>query len=133
MKINVTGYPLMVHMYMPRVRISLAGHNHFHHPPFLPHPNTHLFFPFPFLSILKRLLVEDPFSFLIFVLIRDKDIGPVSVQKMGKCKGCGKLGRMLPRDGPVNAYYSSLLCSPVVSVWDCIVRKMRYSYRPEWV
>ncbi|KAK5811753.1 hypothetical protein PVK06_027121 [Gossypium arboreum] len=63
----------------------------------------------------------------------DKDIGPVSVQKMGKCKGCGKLGRMLPRDGPVNAYYSSLLCSPVVSVWDCIVRKMRYSYRPEWV
>ncbi|KAK8283825.1 hypothetical protein V6Z11_A08G113600 [Gossypium hirsutum] len=52
---------------------------------------------------------------------------------MGKCKGCGKLGRMLPRDGPVNAYYSSLLCSPVVSVWDCIVRKMRYSYRPEWV
>ncbi|PPD72916.1 hypothetical protein GOBAR_DD30185 [Gossypium barbadense] len=51
---------------------------------------------------------------------------------MGKCKGCGKLGRMLPRDGPVNAYYSSLLCSPVVSVWDCIVRKMRYSYRPEW-
>ncbi|KAA3469929.1 Transport protein SEC31 [Gossypium australe] len=63
----------------------------------------------------------------------DKDIGSVSVRKMGKCKGCGKLGRMLPRDGPVNAYYSSLLCSPVVSVWDCIVRKMRYSYRPEWV
>ncbi|XP_021290278.1 uncharacterized protein LOC110421041 isoform X2 [Herrania umbratica] len=39
---------------------------------------------------------------------------------MGKCKGCGKLGRMLPRDGPVNTYHSALLCSPVVSVWDCI-------------
>ncbi|XWS61222.1 hypothetical protein CRYUN_Cryun07bG0107200 [Craigia yunnanensis] len=63
----------------------------------------------------------------------DKLIGSLSVHKMGKCKGCGKLGRMLPRDGPVNAYHSALLCSPVVSVWDCIVRKMRYSYRPEWV
>ncbi|MBA0768121.1 hypothetical protein Gotri_016952 [Gossypium trilobum] len=51
---------------------------------------------------------------------------------MGKCKGCGKLGRMMPRDGPVNAFHSVLLCSPVVSVWDCIVRKMRYLYRPEW-
>ncbi|TYH55037.1 hypothetical protein ES332_D09G211500v1 [Gossypium tomentosum] len=48
---------------------------------------------------------------------------------MGKCKGCGKLGRMMPRDGPVNAFHSVLLCSPVVSVWDCIVRKMRYLYR----
>ncbi|RXI10051.1 hypothetical protein DVH24_042840 [Malus domestica] len=53
--------------------------------------------------------------------------------KMGKCKGCGKLGRMMPRGGSVSAYQFSLLLSPVVSVWDCIVRKMRYSYRPEWV
>ncbi|KAG2675694.1 hypothetical protein I3843_06G002900 [Carya illinoinensis] len=52
---------------------------------------------------------------------------------MGKCKGCGKLGRMAPRDGSVSAYDSALLLSPVVSVWDCIVRKMRYSYIPEWV
>ncbi|MBA0558686.1 hypothetical protein Golob_015695 [Gossypium lobatum] len=47
---------------------------------------------------------------------------------MGKCKGCGKLGRMMPRDGPVNAFHSVLLCSLVVSVWDCIVRKMRYFF-----
>ncbi|KAK4571487.1 hypothetical protein ACB098_12G054400 [Castanea mollissima] len=52
---------------------------------------------------------------------------------MGKCKGCGKLGRMVPRGGSVSAYDSALLLSPVVSVWDCIVRKMRYSFRPEWV
>ncbi|KAB2055093.1 hypothetical protein ERO13_A11G012000v2 [Gossypium hirsutum] len=52
---------------------------------------------------------------------------------MVKCKGCGKLGRMLPGDGPAKAYHYALLCSPVVSVWDCIVRKMRYSYIPEWV
>ncbi|CAB4273996.1 unnamed protein product [Prunus armeniaca] len=51
---------------------------------------------------------------------------------MGKCKGCGKLGRMMPRGGSVSAYQFSLLLSPVVSVWDCIVRKMRYSYIPEW-
>lgn len=55
------------------------------------------------------------------------------VQRMGKCKGCGKLGRMVPTDGSVSAYNSALLLSPVVSVWDCIVRKMRYSYIPEWV
>ncbi|PPD82987.1 hypothetical protein GOBAR_DD20090 [Gossypium barbadense] len=53
--------------------------------------------------------------------------------KMGRCKGCGKLGRILPRDEPVNPYHSAFLCSPVVSVWDCIVRKMRYSCRPEFV
>ncbi|KAB2001179.1 hypothetical protein ERO13_A12G255400v2 [Gossypium hirsutum] len=52
---------------------------------------------------------------------------------MGRCKGCGKLGRILPRDEPVNPYHSAFLCSPVVSVWDCIVRKMRYSCRPEFV
>jgi len=55
------------------------------------------------------------------------------VQRMGKCKGCGKLGRMVTRDGSLSAYNSALLLSPIVSVWDCIVRKMRYSYRPEWV
>ncbi|TQD81622.1 hypothetical protein C1H46_032860 [Malus baccata] len=47
------------------------------------------------------------------------------MRKMGKCKGCGKLGRMMPRGGSVSAYQFSLLLSPVVSVWDCIVRKMR--------
>ncbi|KAK4350881.1 hypothetical protein RND71_030194 [Anisodus tanguticus] len=51
---------------------------------------------------------------------------------MGKCKVFGKLGSMVS-DGPVSAYRSSLLQSPVVSVWDCIVRKMRYSFRPEFV
>ncbi|KAJ8752878.1 hypothetical protein K2173_008613 [Erythroxylum novogranatense] len=52
---------------------------------------------------------------------------------MSKCKGCGKLGRMVPRDGFVSGYHVSLMLSPVVSVWDCIVRKKRYSFRPEWV
>nr|XP_016480812.1 PREDICTED: uncharacterized protein LOC107801911 isoform X2 [Nicotiana tabacum]XP_016480813.1 PREDICTED: uncharacterized protein LOC107801911 isoform X2 [Nicotiana tabacum]XP_016480814.1 PREDICTED: uncharacterized protein LOC107801911 isoform X2 [Nicotiana tabacum]XP_016480815.1 PREDICTED: uncharacterized protein LOC107801911 isoform X2 [Nicotiana tabacum]XP_016480816.1 PREDICTED: uncharacterized protein LOC107801911 isoform X2 [Nicotiana tabacum]XP_016480817.1 PREDICTED: uncharacterized pro len=51
---------------------------------------------------------------------------------MVKRKGCEKLGRMV-RDRSGSAYQSSLLQSPVVSVWDCIVRKMRYSYIPEWV
>ncbi|KAJ4834229.1 hypothetical protein Tsubulata_018370 [Turnera subulata] len=46
---------------------------------------------------------------------------------MGKCEGCGKLGRMAPRDEYVDAYHFSLLLCPVVSVWDCIVRKMRKS------
>ncbi|KAH7538095.1 hypothetical protein FEM48_Zijuj03G0162800 [Ziziphus jujuba var. spinosa] len=56
------------------------------------------------------------------------------VFNMGKCKGCGKLGRMVPRGGEsVSVHQFSLLLSPVVSVWDCVVRKMRYSYRPEWV
>lgn len=36
-------------------------------------------------------------------------------------------------DGPVSDYQSSLLQSPGVSVWDCIVRKIRYSFRPEFV
>ncbi|CAN4087693.1 unnamed protein product [Withania somnifera] len=51
---------------------------------------------------------------------------------MGKCKGCGKLGRM-GSDASLSAYQSSILQSPVVSFWDCIVRKMRYSFRPEFV
>ncbi|CAJ1952874.1 unnamed protein product [Sphenostylis stenocarpa] len=51
--------------------------------------------------------------------------------RMGKCKGCGKLGRMRPSH--MSAYEFSLMLAPVVSVWDCVVRKMRYSYRPEWV
>ncbi|CAJ1977013.1 unnamed protein product [Sphenostylis stenocarpa] len=52
---------------------------------------------------------------------------------MGKCKGCGKLGRMGPTNGSMSAYEFSLMLSPVVSFWDCIFRKMRYSYRPEWM
>nr|GMC94482.1 unnamed protein product [Ipomoea batatas]GMC96373.1 unnamed protein product [Ipomoea batatas]GMC96375.1 unnamed protein product [Ipomoea batatas]GMC98539.1 unnamed protein product [Ipomoea batatas]GMD02271.1 unnamed protein product [Ipomoea batatas] len=47
-------------------------------------------------------------------------------------QGCGKLGGMA-RDRTVSSYQFFVLQSPVVSVWDCIVRKMRYSYRPEWV
>ncbi|KAK7270466.1 hypothetical protein RIF29_23631 [Crotalaria pallida] len=46
---------------------------------------------------------------------------------------CGKLGGMGPRDGSMSAYEFSLLLSPVISFWDCIVRKMRYSCRPDWV
>ncbi|KAG5012857.1 hypothetical protein JHK82_024998 [Glycine max] len=46
---------------------------------------------------------------------------------MGKCKGCGKLGRMRPSH--MSAYEFSLMLAPVVSVWDCIVRKMRKSQR----
>ncbi|KAF8413218.1 hypothetical protein HHK36_001194 [Tetracentron sinense] len=33
---------------------------------------------------------------------------------MGKCKGCGKLGRIVPRDGSVSAYHYSLMLSPVL-------------------
>ncbi|KAK3037233.1 hypothetical protein RJ639_030126 [Escallonia herrerae] len=55
----------------------------------------------------------------------------IGVYKMGKCKGSEKLGRMVTT--VVSAYQFSLLLSPVVSVWECIVRKMRYSFRPEWV
>uniref|UniRef100_A0A7N0RBC7 Uncharacterized protein n=1 Tax=Kalanchoe fedtschenkoi TaxID=63787 RepID=A0A7N0RBC7_KALFE len=52
---------------------------------------------------------------------------------MGRCKGSGKLRRIVSRESSVTAYHYALLLSPVVSVWDCIVRKMRYSFRPEWV
>uniref|UniRef100_A0A0R0FSE5 Uncharacterized protein n=3 Tax=Glycine subgen. Soja TaxID=1462606 RepID=A0A0R0FSE5_SOYBN len=45
---------------------------------------------------------------------------------MGKCKGCGKLGRMRPSH--MSAYEFSLMLAPVVSVWDCIVRKMSIYY-----
>lgn len=51
---------------------------------------------------------------------------------MGKSKGIGKLGRMARVDS-VSSYQFSLMLSPIVSVWDCIVRKKRYSFRPEWV
>ncbi|KAE9617387.1 hypothetical protein Lalb_Chr03g0034821 [Lupinus albus] len=50
---------------------------------------------------------------------------------MGKCKHCGKLIRMTPWEGSVSAYEFSMLLSPVVSIWDCIFCKMRYSYRPK--
>nr|POE51185.1 hypothetical protein CFP56_49401 [Quercus suber] len=70
---------------------------------------------------------DSPFPLHVSILL------VLLVQRMGKCKGCGKLGRMVPRGGSVSAYDSALLLSPVVSVWECIVRKMRYSFRPEWV
>ncbi|KAA0033697.1 uncharacterized protein E6C27_scaffold239G001680 [Cucumis melo var. makuwa] len=60
-------------------------------------------------------------------------LGSFDMHKMDKWKGSGKLGRLVPRGGSMTSYKYALLLSPVVSVWDCIVRKMRYSYRPEWV
>ncbi|KAK8478540.1 hypothetical protein V6N12_057992 [Hibiscus sabdariffa] len=59
----------------------------------------------------------DAFAFLPFLISGEGHDG--------RSKGCGKSGRMLQRDQPVNVYHSAFLCSPVVSVWDCIVRKMR--------
>ncbi|KAI3458104.1 hypothetical protein Pfo_014767 [Paulownia fortunei] len=50
---------------------------------------------------------------------------------MGR-KSCGKLGTMM-KDRSISAYGFSLLLSPVISFWECSVRKMRYSFRPEWV
>ena len=47
--------------------------------------------------------------------------------------GCENSGKKLIRDASIKAFNFSLLLSPVVSFWDCIVRKMRYSFRPEWV
>ncbi|CAN7039339.1 unnamed protein product [Brassica rapa subsp. trilocularis] len=44
-----------------------------------------------------------------------------------------KMGQVVPSDKSADSYSVSLLLSPVVSVWDCIVRKMRYTYVPEWV
>lgn len=45
---------------------------------------------------------------------------------------CEKSRRMMRRGGLIGSQYSLMLC-PVLSVWECIVRKMRYSFRPEWV
>jgi hypothetical protein len=44
-----------------------------------------------------------------------------------------KFGTTLTIDELAGTYYFSLLLSPVVSFWDCIFRKIRYSFRPEWV
>ncbi|KAG0531203.1 hypothetical protein BDA96_04G003700 [Sorghum bicolor] len=44
-----------------------------------------------------------------------------------------KFGTRLTIDEIAGAYHFSLLLSPVVSFWDCIFRKIRYSFRPEWV
>lgn len=38
-------------------------------------------------------------------------------QEMGECQGCEKIGRM------VSGYQNSLILSPVISFWECIVRK----------
>ncbi|CAN1158649.1 hypothetical protein LINPERPRIM_LOCUS11964 [Linum perenne] len=40
---------------------------------------------------------------------------------------------MAQRDQSVSGYHFAIMLSPVISFWDCIVRKMRYSHRPEWV
>ncbi|KAK9672596.1 hypothetical protein RND81_12G111000 [Saponaria officinalis] len=52
---------------------------------------------------------------------------------MGKCNVCEKLGTMLPRNELVGSYQFALLLSPLISVWDCTVRTIRYNYGPEWV
>jgi len=44
-----------------------------------------------------------------------------------------KFGTRLTIVEIAGAYHFSLLLSPVVSFWDCIFRKIRYSFRPEWV
>ncbi|GMP70332.1 hypothetical protein CsSME_00029220 [Camellia sinensis var. sinensis] len=57
----------------------------------------------------------------------------IGVQNMGKCKGCGKLRSMVLRDGSVSVYPFPLMLSPVVSVCEYIVCKIKYPFRPEWV
>ncbi|CAN1267539.1 hypothetical protein LINPERPRIM_LOCUS12843 [Linum perenne] len=48
---------------------------------------------------------------------------------MGKCIDCGKLHRTVSRNESLSRHSFAISLSPVVSFWDCIVRKMRYSYR----
>ena len=53
---------------------------------------------------------------------------------MGQDLLSNKFGtRLTIADEIAGAYHFSLLLSPVVSFWDCIFRKIRYSFRPEWV
>ncbi|KAM0034278.1 hypothetical protein Hdeb2414_s0016g00495691 [Helianthus debilis subsp. tardiflorus] len=52
---------------------------------------------------------------------------------MSKCVGCGKLGRMVvSKDKLTSSYQISLTLDPAISVWDCAVRKIRYSFTSEW-
>ena len=68
--------------------------------------------------------LSEVMDWVSYVCNFDRLCGFIGVHKMGECEGCGKLGRMVPRDDFVDAYHFSLLVSPVVSVWDCIVRKI---------
>ncbi|KAM0039041.1 hypothetical protein Hdeb2414_s0012g00377481 [Helianthus debilis subsp. tardiflorus] len=53
---------------------------------------------------------------------------------MSKCMGCGNLRRMLvPKNSFMSIYQCSLMLDPAISVWDCTVRKIRYSFTSEWV
>lgn len=52
---------------------------------------------------------------------------------MGSWVGGEKLGEIATRNASTSAYTFSLLLSPVISFWDCIIRRMRYSFKPEWV
>ncbi|CAA6666945.1 unnamed protein product [Spirodela intermedia] len=54
-------------------------------------------------------------------------------KNMGSCVGSEKLGEIAIRNASTSAYTFSLLLSPVISFWDCIIRRMRYSFKPEWV
>ncbi|CAL9145889.1 unnamed protein product [Musa acuminata subsp. burmannicoides] len=51
---------------------------------------------------------------------------------MGEHLCCDNLGKRAIRNALARTYHFSLLLSPVVSFWDCIFRKIRYSFRPEW-
>ncbi|CAN1267540.1 hypothetical protein LINPERPRIM_LOCUS12843 [Linum perenne] len=46
---------------------------------------------------------------------------------MGKCIDCGKLHRTVSRNESLSRHSFAISLSPVVSFWDCIVRKMRRS------
>ncbi|KAL0913225.1 hypothetical protein M5K25_016669 [Dendrobium thyrsiflorum] len=50
-----------------------------------------------------------------------------------RVRSCDKVGNQAIRDASIKVFYFSLMLSPVVSVWDCTIRKIMYSFRPEWV
>ncbi|KAG6387717.1 hypothetical protein SASPL_152909 [Salvia splendens] len=60
----------------------------------------------------------------------------VRIQGEGHCSVSGwqrERLRTMMKSGLMSAYHFSLLLSPIISFWECSVRKMRYSFRPEWV
>ncbi|RRT36967.1 hypothetical protein B296_00045821 [Ensete ventricosum] len=51
---------------------------------------------------------------------------------MGEHLCCKKSGKKAIRNA-LEINHFSILLFPVVSFWDCIFRKIRYSFGPEWV
>ncbi|CAN1267541.1 hypothetical protein LINPERPRIM_LOCUS12843 [Linum perenne] len=49
---------------------------------------------------------------------------------MGKCIDCGKLHRTVSRNESLSRHSFAISLSPVVSFWDCIVRKMSNTAQP---